>query len=333
MKKIIKTLSYLLLGIIIFFILLIFINIFFYNNKYRVSLVLSGSMEPDISVNDLVILKSTDKFNVNDIVSYKDTSGKVVMHRIIKIDGNKVITKGDANNVSDKEIDKSQITGIYVCNIKYLGKIIKLIKTPIGLLLVLLLIVVIIFIPTWKDKVFNKKGVVGVSSVLLVIIVSCILGYYSQYKKSFGKTSSATIARFNVGINSNQSINLFSTLKNNENISDNSIIPGVYGVAYMEMYNNSDVSVRYKINITEKDNKYNIPIKYSLDDLNYYSASEFSRSAISTGVINYGSNINKIPIYWRWDIQDDNKNDSEISLKSSDDKLIINVSVNFVQVD
>ena len=48
---------------------------------------------------------------------------------------------------------------------------------------------------------------------------------------------------------------------------------------------------------------------------------------------NYGSNINKIPIYWRWDIQDDNKNDSEISLKSSDDKLIINVSVNFVQVD
>ncbi len=333
MKKIIKTLSYLLLGIIILFILLIFINSFFFNNKYKASLVLSGSMEPDISVNDLVILKSTDKFNVNDIVSYKDESGKVVMHRIIKIDGNKVITKGDANNVSDKEIDKSQITGIYVCNIKYLGKIIKLIKTPIGLLLVLLLIVVIIFIPTGKDKVFNKKGVVGVSSVLLVIIVSCILGYYSQYKKSFGKTSSATIARFNVGINSNQSINLFSTLKNNENISDNSIIPGVYGVAYMEMYNNSDVSVRYKINITEKDNKYNIPIKYSLDDLNYYSASEFSRSAISTGVINYGSNINKIPIYWRWDIQDDNKNDSEISLKSSDDKLIINVSVNFVQVD
>ena len=333
MKKIIKTLSYSLLGIIILFILLIFINIFFFNNKYKVSLVLSGSMEPDISINDLVILKSTDKFNVNDIVSYKDTSGKVVMHRIIKIDGNKVITKGDANNVSDKEIDKSQITGIYVYNIKYLGKIIKLIKTPIGLFLVLLLIVLIIFIPTGKDIVFNKKGVVGVSSVLLVIIVSCILGYYSQYKKSFGKTSSATIARFNVGINSNQSINLFSTLKNNENISDNSIIPGVYGVAYMEMYNNSDVSVRYKIDITERDNKYKIPIKYSIDDLNYYSASEFSKSVMSTGVINYGSNINKIPIYWKWDIQEDNKNDSELFLKSGDSKLIVNVSVNFVQVD
>ena len=325
MKKIIKTLSYLLLGIIILFILLIFINIFFFNNKYKVSLVLSGSMEPDISVNDLVILKSTDRFNVNDIVSYKDTSGKVIMHRIIKIDGNKVITKGDANNVSDKEIDKSQITGIYVYNIKYLGKI--------GLLLVLLLIVLIIFIPTGKDIVFNKKKVIGVSSVLLVIIFSCILGYYSQYKKNFGKTSSATIAKFNVGINSNQSINLFSTLKNNENISDNSIIPGVYGVAYMEMYNNSDVSVRYKIDITERDNKYKIPIKYSIDDLNYYSASEFSKSVMSTGVINYGSNINKIPIYWKWDIQEDNKNDSELFLKSGDSKLIVNVSVNFVQVD
>ena len=101
----------------------------------------------------------------------------------------------------------------------------------------------------------------------------------------------------------------------------------------MEMYNNSDVSVRYKIDITERDNKYKIPIKYSIDDLNYYSASEFSKSVMSTGVINYGSNINKIPIYWKWDIQEDNKNDSELFLKSGDSKLIVNVSVNFVQVD
>ena len=253
MKKIINTLSYSLLGIIILFILLIFINIFFFNNKYKVSLVLSGSMEPDISVNDLVILKSTDKFNVNDIVSYKDTSGKVVMHRIIKIDGNKVITKGDANNVSDKEIDKSQITGIYVYNIKYLGKIIKLIKTPIGLLLVLLLIVLIIFIPTGKDIVFNKKKVIGVSSVLLVIIFSCILGYYSQYKKNYSGKGVGEVAR--IRTDRSQSLKIDTT----------DLYPGFTSRYYFGIKNSKDITsevgIKYSIKINSTNN---IPLKYSI---------------------------------------------------------------------
>ncbi len=246
MKKIIKTLSYLLLGIIILFILLIFINIFFFNNKYKASLVLSGSMEPDISVNDLVILKSTDKFNVNDIVSYKDTSGKVVMHRIIKIDGNKVITKGDANNVSDKEIDKSQITGIYVCNIKYLGKIIKLIKTPIGLLLILLLIVVIIFIPTGKDNLFDKKDIficmifLSLSGLVLLIPKN----YNFKYKTKLDGSSSVQVAKFIIDTTSDSETHDFVLTNSNNSISY------TFSVSNKNLRGINEVTTNYDVVIT-----------------------------------------------------------------------------------
>lgn len=147
MKKVLKYISFIFFGIIGVLVLLILINVLFLNNKYKAAIVLSGSMEPKISVNDLVILKRQNKIHLNDIVLYNDDEGKQIMHRIIKIDGNTITTKGDANNVSDKEITKDQIAGVYVFHIKYVGYIINFFKTPIGLLALLLLIVLILIAP------------------------------------------------------------------------------------------------------------------------------------------------------------------------------------------
>ena len=103
---------------------------------YGMSVVLSGSMEDRLSVDDLVIIKATDNYKVNDIVLFQD-GNSLVIHRIIEIDGDTVTTKGDANNVADEPIQKSQIKGVLVYDIAGFGAVVKILKQPVFVILVL----------------------------------------------------------------------------------------------------------------------------------------------------------------------------------------------------
>ena len=103
---------------------------------YGMSVVLSGSMEDRLSVDDLVIIKATDNYKVNDIVLFQD-GNSLVIHRIIEIDGNTVTTKGDANNVADEPINKSQIKGVLVCDIAGLGAVVNILKRPVSIVIIL----------------------------------------------------------------------------------------------------------------------------------------------------------------------------------------------------
>ena len=103
---------------------------------YGMSVVLSGSMESRLSVDDLVIIKATDRFEVNDIVLYQD-GDSLVIHRIIEIDGDTVTTKGDANNVADEPINKSQIKGVLVYDITGLGAVVNVLKQPVSVFIIL----------------------------------------------------------------------------------------------------------------------------------------------------------------------------------------------------
>lgn len=81
---------------------------------YSILNVSSGSMEQEIKVNDLIIIKKTDDYQVNDIVTYlKDGDDIPVTHRIIKITPEGLyITKGDANNTEDRfPVEKDEILG------------------------------------------------------------------------------------------------------------------------------------------------------------------------------------------------------------------------------
>ena len=103
---------------------------------YGMSVVLSGSMESRLSVDDLVIIKATDNYKVNDIVLFQD-GNSLVIHRIIKIDGDTVTTKGDANNVADEPIQKSQIKGVLVYDIAGLGAVVNILKQPVSVFIIL----------------------------------------------------------------------------------------------------------------------------------------------------------------------------------------------------
>ena len=72
--------------------------------------VKTGSMEDEIHVGDYILIIKKNNYKVGDIVTYTKED-YYVTHRIVEKNGNKVITKGDANNVVDEEINVSDIVG------------------------------------------------------------------------------------------------------------------------------------------------------------------------------------------------------------------------------
>ena len=102
------------------------------------AVVLSGSMEPTLSKGDLIFVRQAGELHTGDIVVYQ-SENMLVVHRIITIDGDTVVTQGDANNAADDPIDLSQVKGVVRFHIPYIGTILEAIKTPIGTLVTLLL--------------------------------------------------------------------------------------------------------------------------------------------------------------------------------------------------
>lgn len=72
--------------------------------------VQTGSMEDGIHAGDYILITKKKSYQIGDIVTYR-SGNYFITHRIIKQNGNKVVTKGDANNTADKEIDTSNIVG------------------------------------------------------------------------------------------------------------------------------------------------------------------------------------------------------------------------------
>lgn len=118
---------------------------------YGFSVVLSGSMEPELKVNDLVIIKKQKSYQSDDIIVYQDDD-LLVIHRLIEINGENAITKGDANEVNDPEISTAQIKGKMVMHIHFFGCIVQFIKSTIGTFLVLLGAVIMFELPYVREK-------------------------------------------------------------------------------------------------------------------------------------------------------------------------------------
>ena len=100
------------------------------------SVVLSGSMEPALSVGDLLIIRAADDYSIDDIVVYQ--SGRIaVVHRIIAIDGDTVTTQGDANNTPDTPITMDAICGRVTAAIPMVGYAVWAMKSPFAVLIMI----------------------------------------------------------------------------------------------------------------------------------------------------------------------------------------------------
>ena len=72
--------------------------------------VQTGSMEDGIHVGDYIIVLKHGEYKENDIVTFKKDN-ILITHRIVKDCGDRVVTKGDANNTEDEGISKDSIVG------------------------------------------------------------------------------------------------------------------------------------------------------------------------------------------------------------------------------
>lgn len=118
---------------------------------WGISVVLSGSMEPTLSVNDLVVVREADGYEIGDIVVYQD-GASLVIHKIISMDGDTVITKGDANNVADNPISISAVKGKAVASVPVAGAAVRFLKTPVATVLLLIAIVVLFELPFLRER-------------------------------------------------------------------------------------------------------------------------------------------------------------------------------------
>lgn len=145
-KKILFVIISLLLAIVISFNLYNFICIKVLKqdiatlNGYAILDVVSGSMEPTIHVGDMIIINTKDDiYEIDDIVTFYDIEGSFVTHRIVSIDEEKMITKGDNNNTEDEEVSTNKIVGKYVMRMNGLGKLLQAFRSPFVMIMILVI--------------------------------------------------------------------------------------------------------------------------------------------------------------------------------------------------
>lgn len=118
---------------------------------YGAAVVLSGSMEPEFSEGDLIVVGREDTYELRDIVVYQDGSSLVV-HRIIDINGDTLTTQGDANNAPDEPITLSDVKGKVLFWIPYAGTVVGFLKTPVGTICVIAAAIALVELPRRREK-------------------------------------------------------------------------------------------------------------------------------------------------------------------------------------
>ena len=145
--KVLKTLGQVVLFVILIFFILL--NILSMNNKslfgFRIYRVISGSMQPALQIGDVIIIKKANNYAEKDIITY-DNGLTTITHRIKSINGDEVITEGDANDAPDKPITKDRILGKYFFRISTFSVFsIMLTGKTIYLIMVLVLFAILLF--------------------------------------------------------------------------------------------------------------------------------------------------------------------------------------------
>ena len=105
---------------------------------------------------DIVVISRQKQYLNNDVITFKDSQERVITHRIVDINQDKISTKGDANRTSDPEtINQNMVLGKVLIVIPKLGYVVSFSKTLPGLIL-LIVIPCLILIGDEIIKVIKK---------------------------------------------------------------------------------------------------------------------------------------------------------------------------------
>lgn len=128
---------------------------------FRIFNIVSGSMEPEYNVGDLIYVKEVDPDSVKpgDVITFVLNEDLVVAtHRVVRIDAekNRFYTKGDANEIEDGDpVHFNNLIGVPQFSIPYLGYVSDFIQHSPGMYIttaIVALLVVIAFAPDLIKK-------------------------------------------------------------------------------------------------------------------------------------------------------------------------------------
>ena len=121
---------------------------------YSMLIIASPSMTGSIEAGDAIIIKNSDSYAVGDVITYfpADESFSVT-HRIVRMEGDKFYTKGDANQSEDPDpVLIEQIAGKVAVKLDKVGYFIEWLKSPVGIIFAATFIVLLILIIVIADK-------------------------------------------------------------------------------------------------------------------------------------------------------------------------------------
>lgn len=176
MKKISKLLLNLICIITVIIIILgisYILQITIMNRKYANVLgyslfeVLTGSMSPTINIGDDVLIRITKDIQNGDIVVFDNKQNdNFIIHRVVQINENNVITKGDNNDATDKEILKENIIGKTLIIFPKLGKIQEFFRRPYIFIPLVDVIIIATLLANYKKNIYKNKYLRGSNKTL-----------------------------------------------------------------------------------------------------------------------------------------------------------------------
>ena len=153
-KKVFKIAADIIFAAVFLIVIIFFIFNYFNITPYKIMVVATNSMafkneenryleniNNQFNANDIVIVKKVNNINelkLYDVISYINEDNVNIIHRIIEIDNDSIITRGDSNNISDKPIKFSQVIGVYTnFKIPKLGLIVFFLESYFGVLCII----------------------------------------------------------------------------------------------------------------------------------------------------------------------------------------------------
>lgn len=103
----------------------------------RPFVVMSGSMSPAVETGSLAFINTRvepSDLHVGDIVAY-DNGGMIITHRIVTIENDMFITKGDANESDDRgKKAGEEIVGKLLYSVPYMGYFVYALQAPLRII-------------------------------------------------------------------------------------------------------------------------------------------------------------------------------------------------------
>ena len=130
----------------------------FFSPSYSLYIVRSESMRPTIDMGDVIITgpvngQSDEAITEGAIITY-EYQNELITHRVYSNDGTNIVTKGDSVEDPDSwPITSSDIKGVYLFKIPYVGYVTSFIQTKTGWFLAIIIPAALLVLWLAKDIV------------------------------------------------------------------------------------------------------------------------------------------------------------------------------------